>query len=71
MGRSKNMRNQHRVNISQYQKLMKTYKKLKRSLGIFSSDAERNHFELLRLYHKLRYNQIVQFLMWIRLIPRR
>ena len=70
MGRSKTMRHQHIVNVSQYQKLLKTYKKLRRTLGIFSKESEKNHPELLALYDKLRYNKTVQLLMWMRVIPR-
>lgn len=59
-----------RVSPENYRDLRKKYHDLKRKFSVWGKSGARDYFELLESYNRLRYNGVVQFLMFFHIIPR-
>lgn len=59
-----------RVSPEDYRALKTRYEKLQKKFRVWGKSAQRDHFELLESYNQLRYNPIIDFLMWLHIIPR-
>ena len=59
-----------RVSPEDYHALKERYHDLKKKFSIWGKSGARDHLELLESYNRLRYNGVVQFLMFFHIIPR-
>jgi hypothetical protein len=59
-----------RCSPEDYQAMKKHYHDLQRQFKVWGKSAQRDHFELLESFNTLRYHPVIQFLMWLRIVPR-
>lgn len=60
-----------RCSPEDYQNLRRAYQGLEKRFKIYGKAAQADHFELLQEYCELRDHPLVQFLMFLRLVPRK
>ncbi len=59
-----------RCSPENYQDIKRKLHALQKKFAWYGKAAQRDHFDLLERYTVLRYHPLVQFLMFIRFIPR-